>query len=301
MSAAKPNKKYKDSLFVTYLTEDPKRLIEVYNAVLSANLSPDTKVEVNTLENVLYHSVKNDLSFTVGDNLVVLIEDQSTLNMNMPLRLLMYVSRIYEQLLPSRAVYSAQTIKVPRPEFIVLYNGKENLPDTMELKLSEAFMDAYTKETLELTLTVYNINPGHNEHIRQKSKALWNYSTFVAKIHEYEKSGMPLADALRKGVEYCIKNGVMPEFIRKHSSEVNNMLFTEYNPAEARRVAIDEGFAQGSEYGHAQGLEQGIELGIEKGIEKGILDIARRMKRNGRSVESIAADTGLSVEQVENL
>jgi hypothetical protein len=225
----KPNREFKNSLFVTYLTEEKERLIEVYNAVLDANVPSDAVVEVNTLDEILYHGMSNDLSFTIDGNLVVLIEDQSTINMNMPLRLLMYVTRIYETLLPSRALYAEKTIKVPRPEFIVFYNGKDEMPDIAELKLSEAFKDAYTKETLELTLTVYNINPGHNEGIRRRSRALWEYSTLVSKVHEYKKNGMELAEAIRAGVEYAMGNGIMPEFIRKHSSEVNNMLFAEYD------------------------------------------------------------------------
>jgi len=36
----------------------------------------------------------NDVSFTVGDRLIVLIEHQSTINENMPLRLLMYVAMV---------------------------------------------------------------------------------------------------------------------------------------------------------------------------------------------------------------
>jgi predicted transposase/invertase (TIGR01784 family) len=294
---AKPNREFKNSLFVAYLTDDTKRLIEVYNAVIGADFPPDSAVEVNTLDKVLYQGLKNDLSFTIDGNLVVLIEDQSTINMNMPLRLLMYVARIYETLLPSRAIYAEKTVKVPRPEFIVFYNGKDEMPDTVELKLSEAFKDAHTKETLELTVTVYNINPGHNEGIRRRSKALWEYSTLVSKVHEYNKSGMELADAIAAGVEYAIGNGVMPEFIRKHSSEVNGMLFAEYDPVEARKVAMEEGFEDGFE----DGLEEGITRGIVKGRDEGYAEIVLHMKRNGRSATEIATDTGMSFEQIEGI
>jgi hypothetical protein len=180
MMDTKPNREYKDSLFVKYLTEDTTRLIEVYNAILGENVPRDAEVNLNTLDQVLYNNINNDLSFTIGDNLVILIENQATINMNMPLRLLMYVARVYEGLLPRRAVYAQKMVKVPRPEFIVLYNGKDEMPDRLELRLSDAFREANTKEVLELTLTVYNINPGHNEDIRKSSESLFNYSTFVA-------------------------------------------------------------------------------------------------------------------------
>jgi predicted transposase/invertase (TIGR01784 family) len=293
MNDTKPNRQYKDSLFVTYLAEDSKRLIEVYNAVFGADVPPDAEIEINTLENVLYQTLNNDLSFTLGGNLVVLMEDQATPNMNMPLRLLMYLARVYEKLLPSRAVYAMKTVKVPKPEFVVFYNGKDEMPDTMELKLSEAFRDAHTKETLELTVTMYNINPGHNEHIRRRSKSLRDYSTFIAKIHEYEKDGMTLAEAIGAGVNYCIENGVMPEFIKKHASEVRNMLFVEYDPVEARKVAMEEGYEDG--------FEQGIEQGIEQGDAIARRENAKRMKAEGLDIALIGKITDLSAEEIEKI
>jgi hypothetical protein len=61
-------------------------------------LPPDVPVSINTLKGVLFRSHLNDISFVVGDTIVVLIEHQSTINPNMALRLLMYIARVYEQL-----------------------------------------------------------------------------------------------------------------------------------------------------------------------------------------------------------
>jgi hypothetical protein len=47
----------------------------------------------------------------------------STINPNMALRLLMYIARIYEKLIENKNIYSGKPIKLPRPEFFVLYNG----------------------------------------------------------------------------------------------------------------------------------------------------------------------------------
>ena len=48
-------------------------------------------VTINTLENVLFMELINDISFEIGGKLVVLIEHQSSVNQNMPLWLLMYI------------------------------------------------------------------------------------------------------------------------------------------------------------------------------------------------------------------
>jgi predicted transposase/invertase (TIGR01784 family) len=116
---------------------------------------------------------------------------------------------------------------------------------------------------------------------------------------------MSLADAIGAGVKYALENGLMPDFIRKHSSEVNNMLFAEYDPVEARKVAMEEGFEDGYEDGLEKGLADGLEKGLAdghaKGLAEGLAEAARRMKRNGRSIEEIIADTGMSAEQIESI
>jgi predicted transposase YdaD len=93
----------------------------------------------------------------------------------------------------------------------------------------------------------------------------------------------------------------MPEFIEKHSSEVNNMLFAEYDPVEARKVAIEEGYEDGFEDGLTDGHGKGLAEGHKNGLSDKETEIVRRMKRNGRRIEDIVADTGMSAEQVELL
>jgi hypothetical protein len=50
----------------------------------------------------------NDISFTIAGMLVVLVEHQSTINPNMPLRLLLYMARIYEKIIDNRRLYSSK-------------------------------------------------------------------------------------------------------------------------------------------------------------------------------------------------
>jgi hypothetical protein len=72
----------------------------------------------------------------------------------------MYIARIYEKLIDNRKVYSAKKLVVPRPEFIVLYNGVEPYPDRSVLRLSESFEGGLpvlsATPALELEAKVYN-------------------------------------------------------------------------------------------------------------------------------------------------
>ncbi|MCL2520082.1 MAG: Rpn family recombination-promoting nuclease/putative transposase [Spirochaetaceae bacterium] len=59
----------------------------------------------------------NDISFEVDGKLVVLIEHQSTINDNMPIRLLLYIARLYEKMLgDSDNIYKVKRIPLPRPQ-----------------------------------------------------------------------------------------------------------------------------------------------------------------------------------------
>lgn len=84
------NNKYKDSVF-TLLFKDKYKLIELYNAIEETNYTDNTDIEINTLEDVLFMNRVNDISFIIDGKFVVLIEHQSTINKNMPLRFLMYI------------------------------------------------------------------------------------------------------------------------------------------------------------------------------------------------------------------
>jgi hypothetical protein len=223
------NREYKASVF-SLLFGDPETLRELYGAMEGVSLPPNVPITINTLESAMYMKRLNDLSFTVGEKLVVLIEHQSTINPNMPLRILMYIARVYEKIVETKDVYAKGLIKIPRPEFIVLYNGPDAREpggfawDTRELKLSEAFEDASALRAdisapppLELSAVVYNINQGHNKTMLQKSETLNGYSVFIDKVREFERELDDLAAALKKAVTYCIDRNILKKFLEAHA------------------------------------------------------------------------------------
>lgn len=89
--------------------------------------NPDD-LEIVTLENAVYMGIKNDLSFIMDTN-VSLYEHQSTINPNIPLRDLFYISSEYQKLIDKSSLYASTPQKIPAPNFIVFYNGIEPFPD----------------------------------------------------------------------------------------------------------------------------------------------------------------------------
>jgi predicted transposase/invertase (TIGR01784 family) len=216
-------------------------------------LPPNVPVAINTLENVLYKARMNDISFTIGGALVVLIEHQSTINENMPLRLLLYIAKLYEKITGEKDLYRQKRISLPQPEFIVLYNGMAPCPDEKILSLSDSFHDraelGLARDTafLELTAKVYNINRGHNEPIVRRCKTLEGYSAFIAAVREHEGKGNSRDEAIKLAVKDCIERNILKEFLETHATEVANMLITEWNWDDAFVMQREEGRQEGRE------------------------------------------------------
>ena len=90
-------REYKSRVFIM-LFHDRKRLLELYNAVSGKHYQDPEALQINTLDNAVYLSMKNDLSFLI-DCRLSLYEHQSTYNPNMPLRFLFYVSDLYSSMI----------------------------------------------------------------------------------------------------------------------------------------------------------------------------------------------------------
>lgn len=235
----KANISYKDSLFSSFLGE-PWRLVEIYNAVQGTDYPLDTPVEINTLTDVLWKDQLNDLSFILNGQMVILIEHQSTINENMALRMLLYVARIYEKLLQEKAIYKRKRISIPTPKFIVFYNGRENCPEHYKQNLSQSFLVSEKQPMLELYVDVYNINYQKSPQIIEKSQSLKEYSLFVHQVNIGLNNGFPFGEAVMQAIRYCITHNIMKEYLHQNGSEVENMLFTEWNNETALEVWKEE-------------------------------------------------------------
>ena len=224
------NRQYKDRLW-RMIFNNKEDLLQLYNAINHTDYQNPDDLEVNTLEDVLYLSMKNDVSFLVGGTMN-LYEHQSTFNPNMPLRGVFYFSRLYEGYVADNnlMIYHEKRVRLPKPKYIVFYNGTKNQPDSMELKLSDCFENTDNEAPcLECTATMLNINYGHNQELMKHCRRLEEYSIFVQCIREYIQSEPSVEDALEKAIDTCINQDVLADFLKKHRAEVTNMILTTYD------------------------------------------------------------------------
>ena len=260
------NIKFKDSVF-SFLFSDPDLLRELYCALEGVALPLDVPVKINTLRDVLFMDLINDISFEIGGKLVILIEHQSTINPNIALRLLMYIARVYEKITDRKGIYTNRLIPLPRPEFFVLYNGTSPYPDEAVLKLSDTFESGASlglpekrSPALELVVKVININEGRNEGIVRKCKTLASYSAFVGKVKEYRKGGKGNEESIKAAIKYCVEHDILRDFLEENATEVMGMLLTEWNIVDAIAVNREEGREEEREEVARNALAKGIPL-----------------------------------------
>ena len=58
--------------------------------------------------------------------------------------------------------------------------------------------------SLELEVEVLNINVGYNKEIKAACKTLSDYATYVQKVRDYRKEGMPIEEAVEQAIADCI-------------------------------------------------------------------------------------------------
>ncbi len=226
------NKQYRDSVFRHYF-KDKTRLLSLCNAILNTNYTDTNELTIKNLDEAIFNGQKNDIGCVIGGKFLVLIEHQSTVNENMPLRCLSYVSEILNTLIEKkRAIYQRAMIKIPAPEFIVFYNGDDDEPLKREMRLSDAFL-AET-HALELIVTAYNINWGLSQPLIEKCEYLHDYSFFVDKVKKGKASGLTTDKAIKEAVRYCIDHGIMRDYLKEHTEEVFRMAIDVWDINEAK-------------------------------------------------------------------
>jgi len=262
---------YKDTVF-RMLFADKKELLALYNAVNDTDYADPEELLITTLDSAVFMSIKNDVSFVI-DMRLSLYEQQSTVNPNMPLRDLLYVSQVYEQMVVRKDLYSRKKIALPPPHFLTFYNGVEEQPERKEFRLSDSYYGDVGEPSLELIVMQLNINPGYNEALKKKCPTLYQYMLFVERIRRYAKES-PLQEAVERAIDECIEEGILAEFLRREKVKgINMSILYEFDQELHDKTLYQDGVDEGFE----QGIEQGIERGRDLTL---ITQVLRKLKKS---------------------
>ena len=273
----KPNRLYKARLFIM-IFEDKKKLLELYNAISGKHYEDPELLEINTLENAIYMSMKNDLSFLI-DARLSLYEHQSTYSPNLPLRFLFYLSDMFSGMTVDANLYGTKKVELPAPRFVVFYNGEADQPDRQILKLSDLYTVKEEDPMLDLKVLMLNVNQGHNPELMEVCHTLWEYAEYTDRVRKYAKE-QPIAEAVEQAITECIREGILKEFLEKNRREAKNVSIYEYDQEKHIRQEREEAWEAGEKTGR--------EAGERAGQINKLQELIRKKLAKGKTIPEIA-------------
>ena len=261
------NRTYKDRLF-KIIFEDKKELLSLYNALTGKNYQNPDELEINTIDDVIYMHLKNDMSFIL-DNWQNLFEQQSTFNPNQPLRGFFYFADLYKVKYFGKKIYSTRLLKIPTPQYIVFYNGTANMPDKKELRLSDAFQQPTEQPDIEVVAHMLNINYGHNKELMERCRKLKEYAQFIDIIRHYLRENKQWSNeqAISKAIDDCIQNNILRDILQKERLRVMASILSEFDEVGYKEMIRQEAYEDAYEEGHEAGLEEGREQELAHGVK----------------------------------
>ena len=222
---------YKNSVFTDLFGSDrdgKKNFLELYNALSGNNFKlNEVTLRRKIIDQTLYKTFNNDVSWEINGKLIVLVEHQSTVNENMPFRCLEYVTRIYEGIVPVKVRYQEKVFKLPNPDFYVVYVGKKQIPQEQELRLSDAF---YEKDgsKLELVVKVKNCSDYMNLPVLNNCDILKEYCRFIEITEQNYNKRFPKR-SLRHAIDLAKEEGILTDYLDRKGRKVTNMLCAKYD------------------------------------------------------------------------
>ena len=283
VSEQKVSREYKDKL-LRAIFKDKRRALELCNAVTNSNYSKDTEVRICDLDSALFRRY-NDLAFAIDNQLLLMVEHQSTINPNLPLRFLSYVTDIlYSWFVKVDEIHGRKLHKIPAPKLYVFYNGKEEWKEKT-LKLSDAFYINDEKVSLELEVEIIDVRYSTGHEVLQRSKSLEGYSYLIEQVEVNLESGCSLDEAVSSAIDLSIRKDYLSEWLRQNYQEAAKMITLQYDQEAEYRVI----------------REESREEGRVEGKKEGRVEIATRMLESGMTASEVVKISGLPLDVVKNL
>lgn len=264
----------KDSVF-TNLFKEKKYLLQLYRNIHPEDTeATEEDLKDVTVSNVLVNDIYNDVGFRVGSTLLILIECQSTWTENIIFRALMYLVQTYREYFKQtkQNIYKSKKLKMPKPEIYVIYTGnRKTRPE--EISLVDEFFGG---EHICLDLKVKMIYDGRDGDIINQ------YVVFTKVCNEQVGIHGRTRKAIKETIRICKGRNVLREYLENKEQEVLDMFTELYDQEEIIKSYVE------SERHEA---ENAIKI-----------ETAKRFLKMGKlSIEEVAAGSGLSIEEVEEL
>lgn len=278
MAQSIPKRKIRDSVF-TNLFQDKKYLLQLYKALHPEDSSvTEDKIEDVTIKHVLVDADYNDLGFSIGDRLMVLVESQSTWTVNIIIRALMYLIQTYHDYFKrtNQNLYGSKKVNMPRPELYLIYTGdKKNIPDS--ISLARDFFDG-AEIAIDAEIKVL---------YQENEDIIGQYIIFSKVYTEQRKLYGNTKQAVTETIDICKNRNVLREYLESKEGEVVDIMMTLFDDEQILKA-------------YAKDIEDNTAKETARETER---EMAERMIKKGKmSLEEIAEYVpSLSFEEIKKL
>ena len=279
----KPNYKLKDSLFID-LFSDKMRLIQLYKSLIDdeREINPDD-IEILTIQNIILRGIYNDLGFRVKDEIIILMEAQTTYTTNIVLRILFYLSETLKNYIIDSSenknlneLYNTKPRIIPKIKLFVVYTGDKMMQDH-DLHLKDVMVENDIISDIDMKVRVLCTG--------NKSSILGQYILFTQIYSKQKKECKDIETAVKNTIEICMNDEILKEYLDYRKMEVQEMITAFTTQEEAF-----ESF-----------LKDEVKRGRKEGEEKGKMDTLINFFKNGVGLDVISKSVEMSIDEVKSI
>jgi len=290
-SKNKPNYTLKDSLFID-LFSDKMRLIQLYKSLIDdqRQINPED-IEILTIQNIILRGIYNDLGFRVKDEIIILMEAQTTYTTNIVLRILFYLSETLKNYIIDSSenknlneLYNTKPRIIPKIKLFVVYTGDKIMQDH-DLHLKDVMVENDIISDIDMKVRVLCTG--------NKSSILGQYILFTQIYSKQKKECKDIETAVKKTIEICMNDEILKEYLDYRKMEVQEMITAFTTQEEAFESFLKDEVKRGR--------KEGEEKGRKEGEEKGKIDTLINFFKNGIGLDVISKGLGMSIEEVKSI
>lgn len=274
----------RDSVFHD-LFEDRKYALQLYQAIHPEDMdATEADIEDVTINNIFTDQEYNDLGMTVRGKLLLMLECQSAWSVNIVVRILLCLAYTWNEHLETTRQnrYGSKRVRLPKPEFYVIYTGKRK-KRTDWICLSDEFFEG-DKRYLDVKVRVLygdGSRPG-----RGRKDIISQYVDFTKVYGEQVKRYGRTRKAVMKTIRKCRDNDVLREYLSNREKEVIDIMMALFD----QQKAVEQ-------FGYEK-MKEGERKGQREGKIEGQREAAFNMKAAGLAEGTIAQFLGVGSETV---
>ena len=214
----------KDSIFCN-LFRIKKYLLQLYQALHPEDAGmTEAGLENVTINHVFTNGIYNDLCFTAGGRLVLMLEAQSTWSVNVIIRMFIYLAQTYHEYFKGNSInlYGSKKAVMPEPELYVVYTGDRKKRQEY-ISLSEEYFGG-KNTNIELKAKVIYGSKG-NDILEQYIKFTKVYN---GQVKEHGRTKKAVIETIR----ICKNENLLKEYLESREKEVVGIMMALFDQEE---------------------------------------------------------------------